>query len=625
MKKTLPKKRATRSARPRVGVEPARIAVAALERIRTIFVSTGRADRLGPPVEPDELARRAAALGAAPPPSYAAAMRTASGIGEPESFLDAEGMHAEASAVVAELGGAEAHRYVPFCVSQGTVLCFDRGAEGPGSSPRIDVGGEGELPIVAWRDGAPAPVAAHFGDWLDMIADAREESIENASKLPPRLARLLEELGFRFDYPVVARCETGDVEAIVELIGRDLASEIRGDVSRLFDASGKASLTLNVDEFTIGVSLRTGTKVFQAEDVFRWLRWFRDENFLKSDDRSEPVRGGNVRDLRLAAREPPLVQRGVLHVAAQPSRRFLFHAAAGASADDFYLLATTNDAREPRSQRTSLVLHVIDGDVATTHEVDEPLRDLYLAADGALWGLTTTDAVRLSGARKRLFPLQRPAPGLPWWYGIGGGGDDVLVWGNGALLRHDGEAFTPFSPDASLDGDEAVIAAIADGRRVAMLVCGDRVGALARFDGAIWLPITEEQVIDATLSDLDVYGSETYVLDRDGRVFEVFEGRPPRELALRRHEQAFFTEGGARRPCHAVRVVGGAVVIASDGGVITCGEGDAPVFHAAPESREPMRLARALSGREAGIVALGGPHVWVWKDDAMAVLDLHEG
>src|SRR6185503_21036459 len=99
------------------------------------------------------------------------------------------------------------------------------------------------LPIVEWQNGSSNPIAAHFGEWFDMVADAREESVESAAKMPQRLKRLLYELGFRFEYPVVVRLETGDADAIVELIGTDLAHTVRADVDRLFDSSGKASVT----------------------------------------------------------------------------------------------------------------------------------------------------------------------------------------------------------------------------------------------------------------------------------------------------------------------------------------------------------------------------------------------
>jgi hypothetical protein len=250
-------------------------------------------------------------------------------------------MEAEAERLVA-LGGEESRRYAPFCKGFEHIVCFDKGG---GKRPVTTAKHQGEFPIVEWRDGSASPVAAHFGEWLDSIADAREESVESAAKMPQRLKRLLYELGFRFEYPVVGRLETGDADAIVELIGFELARNVRGDVDRLFDSSGKGSLTLNVDEFTLAVSLRTGIFVFEAEDVFRWLRWFRDENFF-SDTVREPTHADNVRDLRRAPREPPIVQRGVMFVPIAPAAHHVFRAASGIASNDFYLLGRTASTSE---------------------------------------------------------------------------------------------------------------------------------------------------------------------------------------------------------------------------------------------------------------------------------------
>jgi len=629
VRKTPLKKRVTRSTRPRSNVDPARLALAALERIRTILVKSGHEGRVGAPISMKELVAQGEVLGTALPPSYVAAMRVASSIGEPESFLTSTEMATEAAAIQRHLGSAEAQRYAPFCRSQGRVVCFDRGAPARPGSGRFEAIYEGELPIVAWHDGSAHPVSAHFGEWLDTVADSREESIENAAKMPQRLKRLLYELGFRFEYPVVGRCETGDIEAIVELVGHETARVVRADVDRLFDSSGKASLTLDVDEFTIAVSLRTGIFVYQAEDVFRWLRYFRDENFF-SDAVTEPSHPDNVRDLRRAARELPLVQRGVTHVPSLAATRYVFRAASGSSAHDFYLLGRTASTSE---SAPSLVLHIVEGAVTTTHEVAEPIHDLCVADDGALWGLTTTHAIRLTGSKVQSFPLQRPTPGRAWWYGIGGGGNRVLVWGSGALLCFDGKQFVPFSPDAMLDDGESVIALVAQGARISMLVCGDRVGAVARFDGAQWEPITEDQVIESTLADLDVWRGRPHVLDRDGLVWQIGQG-PPRALPLQSDQQAFFTEAGSPRAIYSARAYDGGVLLAGNGGVIVAGGGE-PIFHAVPGGRDAVRLVRVgrldpfapvetASAREVGVVALSGPNVWVWHDGRFTVLDMHE-
>ncbi len=275
-------------------------------------------------------------------------MRVSSKIGRfPRSFLHAQQM-AEESKKISDFGGEEAKRYAPFCRTHGHLHLFR-----PRRWQRLvsSIRHEGELPIVEWQNGSANPIAAHFGEWLDMVADAREESVESAAKMPQRLKRLLYELGFRFEYPVVGRLETGDVDAVLQLIGDELAATARGDVDRLFDSSGKASLTLNVDEFTLALSLRTGIYVFEAEDVFRWLRHFRDENFF-SDVVTVPSHADNVRDLRRASREPPLVQRGVMHVPLLSATRYVFRAASGESGRRL-LRVSAAPPRRARTRRAS--------------------------------------------------------------------------------------------------------------------------------------------------------------------------------------------------------------------------------------------------------------------------------
>ncbi len=626
VRKTPLKKRVTRSTKPRSNVDPTRVALAALERIRTVLVKSGYQDRLGDPLSMKELAAQAQQLGTELPPSYVAAMRVSSKIGDPEVFLHSQQMADEAKKI-SDFGGEEAKRYAPFCRSSDRSICFDTGG---GKRLVTSVRHQGELPIVEWESGTSNPVAAHFGEWLDIIADAREESVESAAKMPQRLKRLLYELGFRFEYPVVGRLETGDIDAVVELIGTELAYTVRADVARLFDSSGKASLTLNVDEFTLALSLRTGIYVFEAEDVFRWLRHFRDENFF-SDVVTVPSHADNVRDLRRASREAPLVQRGVMHVPLLSATRYVFRAASGESAADFYVLGRTASTSENAS---SLILHIVDNVVATTHNVDEPLNDLYVARDGTMWGLTTTHAVRFAGGRGQSFPLQRPTHGRPWWYGIGGGGERVLVWGAGALLEFDGSSFVPFEPDAMLDDSESVVSLVANGLRVSMLVCGDRMGAVARFDSAQWQPITEDQVIESTLADLDVWRGISFVLDREGLVWKVDQGKP-RPLNLPTSHQAFLTEAGTLRPFYSTRAYDGGVLLASNGGVVSAGSGD-PVFHAVPGGRDPVRLIRVgqldakgspaseAAARDVGIIALTGANAWIWRNGAFSVLDMHE-
>jgi hypothetical protein len=168
-----------------------------------------------------------------------------------------------------------------------------------------------------------------------------------------------------------------------------------------------------------------------------------------------------------------------------------------------------------------------------------------------------------------------------------------------------------------------------------MLVVGDRMGAVARFDSTQWVPIDEDQVIQATLADLDWWRGTAYVLDRDGGVWQVGNG-PPKPYEFSAGHQAFTSENGAPRPLHGLRAHDGGVLLASDGGVIAIGEDD-PVFHAAVQNglpcRDPVRLVRVAPRAaprvekdlaSSGIVALSGPNVWVWRNGNFQVIDMRE-
>ncbi|MBL8613721.1 MAG: hypothetical protein JNL38_40650 [Myxococcales bacterium] len=623
----IPRKKQPKKLKPRSNLDPSKLALAALDRIREILTRSGHEDRLGEPLALKELVAQASLLGEGRqlPPSYAAAMRVASKVGDPDLILAAGDM-ASKSAELVSLLGLEGERYLPFCVSRERLYCFDRAAK-----TRDD-----ELPVVVLENNTMKTAFHSFGEWIDAVADAREEMVERAASLPAHLKRLLADLGFRFDYPVVGRLETGDTLAIEELLGRDLARSVRGDVDRLFDSSGKASLTLNVDEFTLAVSLRTGIYVFEAEDVFRWLRYFRDENFFGPETGREPSHPDQVRDLRIAPREPPLILRGTLEQPDLGARRHTFRAASGSSADDFYLLARTSSTSD---RAPSLILHVVDGEVATAHALDEPLIDLYVTPGGTMWGLSSTHAVLFSGGKARTFTLERPTPGRAWWYGIGGGEERVLVWGAGALLEFDGTRFRPFEPDAGLDASERVIALSAWASRIHMLVCGDEMGAMAQFDGSRWLPIHESQVIEGALLDMDLWRGVGVVLVRGGTVWRLDQGAP-RKAKWDPRDEAFVNEAGTPRPMYGVKGHDGGLLIASDGGVISIGTGaKEPIFHAARGTREPARLVR-VGGQSVvgvrdtrrdpdeaqprGIVATCGPHAWVWRGSSFSVLDLRE-
>jgi hypothetical protein len=616
------KKRPAPSRKGKLTVDPTRLALSAVERIRTVLARKGHADKFGPPATMRELAARASYLGVALPPSYSATVRVASRIGEPERLLSAAEMRSGFDdAIAPRATRPDAERLAPFAkLGDRTFACFDRAAQSE----------DGELAVIEWADGIVRPRARHFGEWLDQIADAREEALSAAADIPDNLRDLLIALGFNFDDPIVGRIETGDTEAMEALLGPTRTREVRADVGRLFDSSGKASITLNLDEFTMAVALRTGLYVFEPEDVFRWLRWFRDESFF-----GEPTRGAahpdRVRDMRRSPREPPLVLRGVLEVTCLPARRHHFRAAAGRSADDFYLLGRTGSTSD---RSPSLLLHVIEGQVRGAHSLDEPLTHLHVTTDGTVWGLSHAGtALRFADGVARAYPLARRGRGNARWYGIGGSGSRVLVWGAGALLEFDGEGFVPFEPKAELEEHETVVALSSQGKQLALLVCGDGVGAVARYDGRKWLPIAEGHVVEGQLVDLDVWRGIGIVLARSGEVWRVDEGSP-RPVIWDTHQAAFLSETGAPRATYAVRGFDGGALLASDSGIIAVGSGD-PVFHALDRTsgpaHEPARLSRVGSDsatksdseRRPAVVALCGPNAWIWSygPDASEVRD----
>src|SRR5580704_9291896 len=89
-KKTFSKRRIP--ARTRLSVDPTRLALAAVERLKSILTRTGQAHKLAGPVTMKELVARGQVLGQMLPPSYTAALRVASTIGEPDMLLDAAEM-----------------------------------------------------------------------------------------------------------------------------------------------------------------------------------------------------------------------------------------------------------------------------------------------------------------------------------------------------------------------------------------------------------------------------------------------------------------------------------------------------------------------------------------------------
>jgi hypothetical protein len=582
--------------------DAARLAIASLERALSVMARTGK--KVAPPVKAQELLDRERMLRRPLPPSYRVVLERTAGLGESATLLDAAGMARKKERV-------DDAALVPFAEGrEHELFCFDRKAEGE----------NGELPVYAWKSGTAHLVAPSFGAWLDLVADKIEEAVAQAANVPASLRSLLVQLGFTFDDPIVGRLETGDVAAIEELIGPELAREVRGKHQRLFDSSGKASLTLNLDEFSLAASLRTGIYVIAAEDVFRWLRYFRDESFF--GEPKHPSHPDRTRDLRRAPREPPLVLRGVLTVTTLPSAKHTFRVASGSSPKDFHLLGRTASTG---LHATSLLLHVSAGNVQSAHAIDEPLGDLHVASDGAIWGLVANgSAIRFQAGAARAFPLRRVSRGRTWFYGLSSAANRVLAYGAGALLQFDGTSFVPFQPDPHVEPNESIVALCGSSRDFAMLVCGEQVGAVARFDGRKWLPIEEGDVIESSPIHLDVWRGVAVVLCKDGSLFRAEPGGQPRTVVWDTTHDAFRTEAGTVRTFYEVRGVDGGALLASDGGVLVVGSGD-PVFYAASGSTERAHLSRVGGtglGNDSAIVVTCGPNVWLWENGAMTVLDL---
>ena len=89
-KKTLSKRRIP--ARTRLAVNPTRLALAAIERLKTLLTRSGQAHKLTGPVSMRELVARGQILGQTLPPSYTAALRMAATIGDPELLFDSNEM-----------------------------------------------------------------------------------------------------------------------------------------------------------------------------------------------------------------------------------------------------------------------------------------------------------------------------------------------------------------------------------------------------------------------------------------------------------------------------------------------------------------------------------------------------
>jgi hypothetical protein len=568
------------------------------------------------------LAARASVLDQALPPSYVAALRVAETIGLPEELLDADGM-AERTAELHEAGPA-ATRYVAFAVVEGRLICFDKRNAAP----------DGELAVCLWGQRNASPLARNYGEWLDSIADEREGRMAEAADIPGRLRNLLQELGFTFAHPLLGSVHTSDWQAIEELIGAEAVRATRGSAGRLFDHTGKALLTLNLDDFSLTVRLRTGVVSLLAEDVFRWLRSFRDENFF-SDGSSmpPPARPDSTRDLRRTPREPSTGMTGKVELSGLGSKKHQVVWSAGATSEDVYLLMRAPQKKE------SVLVRVQHDTVVEARTYGEEFNQIHVTKSGVLWGLSATHAFRIDGVQLERFPLARATRGPLFWRGIGGDGDDVHVWGAGALLRFEHGGFAPFPEEMGLDPAESVVALIQGGRELSALVCRDGMGAVAHFDGQQWLPVTEARVIEGALIDLDVRRGVDEVLEATTPALHVIgpeaDARPT--LVALTKDRAFKGSAGMRR-VYGMRNHKHMRVYAVEGGFCVTGLESEGIFCEAPRAQplfeprvvrighaaatKPLRSAAQVDEEALPLMCLFGPYAWMFRDGDLHALDL---
>ena len=133
-----------------------------------------------------------------------------------------------------------------------------------------------------------------------------------------------------------------------------------------------------------------------------------------------------------------------------------------------------------------------------------------------------------------------------------------------------------------------------------MLVVGDRVGAVARFDGSEVAPDPglARHRRDARRSRR-LAGGVGIVLGRNGEVWRAEENAAPRPVIWDTSHQAFMGETGARRATHAVRAYDGGAVVASDGGVIVVGQSE-PLYFSSGIANEAASASRARRRRPPG-------------------------
>ena len=175
--------------------------------------------------------------------------------------------------------------------------------------------------------------------------------------------------------------------------------------------------------------------------------------------------------------------------------------------------------------------------------------------------------------------------------------DRVRACWSGARARcssSTASGFVPFSPPPELEEHETVVATIPQGKQIGMLVCGDDVGAVARFDGRKLDAHPREPRHRGTA------GRSRRVARRGHRARPQRRGLarrrgPPRPVIWDTRQAAFISDIGA--PAPRTRCAGSTAARCSPAtGASSRSAPATPCSTPRPTAHEPARLARVGGG-----------------------------
>ena len=552
-------------------------------------------------------------------------MRVASKIGEPEAFLDAQ-RDGRRGAKDRRVGGEEAKRYAPFCGRSRARLVLLRQGRGKRSS------GDRTGRAARSSSGRRRPrtssrrTSASGSTWSPTRARSRSRARRT---MPQRLEALLYELGFRFD--VSGRRAPRD--------GRrrgDRGAHRRRSSRATFAATSTASSTRAARRRSrsTSTSSRSPSRCARASSSSRPRT--SSAGSVTSATRTSsatssamPSHPDNVRDLRRAPREPPLVLRGVLHVAAAVGEAHVFRAASGASADGLLpARAHRVDERaraEPRSSTSSTaIVH------ERAHDRRAAQRSPRRARRHDVGPRRTTARASASPAgTAQRFPLAAPdARARRGGTASAAAAIASLVWGAGALLEFDGTRFVPFEPDAHARRRASRSSRSPRPARASRCSsAASTVGAVARFDGRKWQPITEDHVIEATLADLDVWRGVAYRARSRGRRLDRVERAGSRGRCVVGHDAPGVPHRSGHAAARSTRCAASTAARSSRATAASSPSAAAiRVFHAAPGATRAARASsrvgsstrrvRASDRRASRHRRARGPNAWIWENGA---------